>query len=126
MARDKLTFDIYQDHGCDLAPSCLACPFEVCKYEGGLEPHERRVLRTLKLTREVRALRSKGIEVKAIAARVNRSERSVQRLLREEPAASIQTIRRVEAFERGENRPQMGNRARIKAREPWPAPPVPR
>lgn len=23
----------YRDSGCDLAPSCLSCPFEVCRYD---------------------------------------------------------------------------------------------
>lgn len=32
----------YEDHGCDVAPSCLRCPLERCKYE--MTPYEAKAL----------------------------------------------------------------------------------
>lgn len=33
----KPEFIEYRDTGCDLAPACLACPFDVCRYDAGVQ-----------------------------------------------------------------------------------------
>ena len=35
----------YRDEGCDLAPACLSCPFDPCRYEWGLDSDVRRAER---------------------------------------------------------------------------------
>ncbi|MFH0914138.1 MAG: helix-turn-helix domain-containing protein [Chloroflexota bacterium] len=69
----------YRDEGCELASSCLGCPFSRCIYEqpgGRLHFHkEQRERDILRLTRE-------GRGVKELATLFGVSQRTVQRALR--------------------------------------------
>ena len=69
----------YRDEGCDLAESCLDCPFPQCIYE---QPRGRQ--RWLKKQRDremVRLFNSEGKEVKELALVFGVSQRTVQRAL---------------------------------------------
>ena len=77
------TFDIihYPDTGCELSPSCLGCPREMCIYD---EP----VVKVSMIKRQVREIRIRdlslqGWEVRIIADHMRVSERTVQRALEE-------------------------------------------
>lgn len=71
-------FHDYQDTGCSVAPSCLACHLKRCIYEpdGGIAQY-RRFLRI----DEARRLRSQGHSPRRIAALLNISPRTYFRLL---------------------------------------------
>ena len=71
-------FASYRDTGCELAPSCLECPLEVCKYD---DPNWGK--RNLKARRneEIVNMRAAGMTVVQIAAKVNTSERTVYRVI---------------------------------------------
>jgi hypothetical protein len=73
----------YRDEGCDLAPSCLRCPFPRCRYdeEGGIAGFKRR-----ERDSELRRLRDEGLSPTELAARFNVSLRSVYRILTTSPA----------------------------------------
>ena len=68
----------YRDEGCDLAPSCLRCPFPRCRYdeEGGIAGFRRR-----QRDGELRRLRQEGFAPTELASRFNVSLRSVYRIL---------------------------------------------
>ena len=69
----------YRDEGCDLAPSCLNCPFPRCRYdeEGGIAGFMRR-----KRDSELRRLRQEeGLSPLELAERFNVSLRSVYRII---------------------------------------------
>lgn len=70
----------YRDEGCDLADSCLHCPFPQCVYEqpGG----RQRWLRKLRDREIARLFNSKGKGVKELALMFGVSQRTVQRALR--------------------------------------------
>jgi hypothetical protein len=73
----------YRDEGCDLADSCLHCPFPYCVYEreGGRQ-------RWLKEQREKEIYRlffDEGKSVKELAVIFGVCERTVQRALKKEP-----------------------------------------
>ena len=70
----------YQDEGCDLAHSCLNCPFPQCIYEqhGG----RQRWLKKLRNREIARLLNSEGKGVKELALMFGLSQRTVQRALR--------------------------------------------
>ena len=71
----------YRDLGCDLAPSCLSCPFEQCRYDGpAAQRHQNNTARAEETAR-ILALRDAGHKVIEICAVVGRSERTVQRTL---------------------------------------------
>ena len=70
----------YKDEGCDLADSCLNCPFPQCVYE---QPGGRQ--RWLKKVRDrhiVRLFIGEGKEVKELALLFGVSMRTVQRALK--------------------------------------------
>ena len=67
----------YRDEGCDLAPSCLACPFPECRYdvEGRVDSPEK-----LARDAEIRRLYDAGDGARVIARRFGVSERTVYRV----------------------------------------------
>ena len=70
----------YKDEGCDLADSCLNCPFSQCIYE---QPRGRQ--RWLKKARDreiTRIFTGEGKGVKELALVFEVSQRTVQRALR--------------------------------------------
>ena len=71
----------YQDEGCDLAPSCLECPFPTCVYD--LPRGKQRHHNQLRSERMV-ALRSQGRSIREIARTLGVSRRTVQRSLNQQ------------------------------------------
>ncbi|MFQ6122767.1 MAG: hypothetical protein ACE5LA_06910 [Dehalococcoidales bacterium] len=70
----------YRDEGCDLADSCLDCPFPQCIYE---QPRGRqRWLKKLRDKEIARLFNSEGKGVKELASMFAVSQRTVQRALR--------------------------------------------
>ena len=70
----------YRDEGCDLADSCLSCPFPQCIYE---QPRgKQHWLKKLRDREIVRLFTSKGKAVKELALMFGVSQRTVQRALR--------------------------------------------
>ena len=68
----------YRDRGCDLHPSCLACPLPRCRYGvvGGA-----RTVRLAARDPEVRAMREAGAGITEIAEHHGMSRRNVFRVL---------------------------------------------
>ncbi len=70
----------YRDGGCDLAGSCLNCPFPQCIYE---QPRGRQHwLKRLREKEMVRLLTTEGKEVRELATMFSVSQRTVQRALK--------------------------------------------
>jgi len=70
----------YQDEGCDLADSCLNCPFQKCIYD---EPGGRQRWLKRQRDREIaRQFTTEGKEVKELALMFDISQRTVQRALK--------------------------------------------
>jgi hypothetical protein len=69
----------YRDDGCDLAASCLSCPFPQCIYEqpGG----KQHWLKTMRNREIIRLFTREGKEVKELALMFGVSTRTVQRAL---------------------------------------------
>ncbi len=67
-----------KDTGCELAPSCLACPLERCKHD---DPGIMRRNRSTKRDKEIVQLRASGKSVADIAIAVGVSERTVYRVI---------------------------------------------
>lgn len=65
----------YRDTGCDLSPSCLACPLERCRYDVGV-----RVLRQNDRHQRVVELRRQGWTPARVAVELGVSRRTVFRL----------------------------------------------
>lgn len=70
----------YADTGCDLAPSCLRCPFERCRYD---EPKGTKI-RVREKHRRIEAMYAAGYEPREIAAAAGISRRQVERVLARE------------------------------------------
>ena len=70
----------YRDEGCDLAESCLNCPYEECIYDkpGG----RRQWIKKERSTEMIRLHTEEGKAVKELAAMYGVSKRTVQRALR--------------------------------------------
>ena len=70
----------YKDEGCDLAGSCLNCPFTKCVYDepGG----KQRWLKELRTKEMVKLYTSDGKGVKELAQMFSVSQRTVQRALK--------------------------------------------
>jgi len=73
----------YKDEGCDLASSCLNCPFAQCVYEqpGG----RKRWLKRMRNREMVRLFTREGKEIKELALMFGVSTRTVQRALGKTP-----------------------------------------
>jgi len=70
----------YRDEGCDLADSCLDCPFPQCIYE---QPRGRQHWLKKRRDREIaRLVNSEGRGIKELALMFGVSQRTVQRALR--------------------------------------------
>jgi DNA-binding NarL/FixJ family response regulator len=68
-----------QDKGCDLAPSCLDCPFERCLED---DPRARQNLLRQRRDRTILELRDEGKDSREIARLLGVSPRTVQRAIR--------------------------------------------
>jgi len=71
----------YMDGGCDLAPECLRCPLDRCRYDapGGA----RRIVRAPR-DEALRRRRREGTPIKALASEFGLSRRTVFRVLARE------------------------------------------
>ncbi len=70
----------YQDEGCDLAASCLDCPFVRCIYD---EPRgKQRWLKRLRAREMARLFTTEGKGIKELALMFGVSRRTVQRALK--------------------------------------------
>ena len=69
----------YRDEGCDLAASCLSCPYPQCIYEqpGG----RQRWMKTTRNREIVRQFTKEGKGIKELASTFGISTRTVQRAL---------------------------------------------
>lgn len=79
MAAHPSQADPYRDTGCELAPSCLRCPFPRCRYD---EPGG--VAAPLRLGRDaeiVRLRRDRRLSIAELAARFGVSRRTMYRIL---------------------------------------------
>ena len=76
----------YQDEGCELAGSCLNCPFPECIYDepGG----KQRWLKKLRYGEMARLFTAEGKGVKELALIFGVSQRTVQRALKVVPGDS--------------------------------------
>ncbi len=76
---DALPEDAYfQDRGCDLAPSCLACSFARCRYD---EPGGARKIRSAPRDDAIRVRHAEGVAIDALASEFGISRRTVFRAL---------------------------------------------
>ena len=70
----------YKDEGCDLAESCLNCPYEECIYDKpGGKRHRKKKERSAEM---IRLYDEEGKEIKELAAIYGVSKRTVQRALK--------------------------------------------
>jgi hypothetical protein len=75
----------YRDTGCDLAPSCLRCPFVRCKYDN---PNGARKLASAARDREIALLRRRHrAPIDMLAGTYGISRRTVFRVLKEQRSA---------------------------------------
>ncbi|MBI2328556.1 MAG: hypothetical protein HYU85_02805 [Chloroflexi bacterium] len=72
----------YRDEGCELADSCLNCPFTRCIYDevGG----KQRWLKRLRAREMTRLFTTEGKAIKELALMFGVSQRTVQRALKKE------------------------------------------
>ena len=70
----------YRDEGCDLAESCLDCPFDECVFDepGGIQ----RKMKKERNTEMARMYRDEGKGVRELAEKFGVSRRTVQRDLK--------------------------------------------
>ena len=70
----------YKDEGCDLANSCLNCPYEECIYDKpGGKRHRKKKERSAEM---IRLYNEEGKAIKELAAIYGVSKRTVQRALK--------------------------------------------
>jgi hypothetical protein len=70
----------YRDEGCDMSPSCLACPLARCVYD---TPHGKQVLLKRRRNEEIARLYcEERLSYNELARRFKLSARTVQRVLR--------------------------------------------
>ncbi len=105
---------VYEDTGCDLAPSCLECPLALCKYD---DPNGARYDRTVMRDTEIMRLFAEGLKVSAIALKVNISNRTVYRVIQRELGAMGDEIdRRPKRTTRGR---ALRERASVEQLDAW-------
>ena len=68
----------YHDDGCEVAPRCLACPLERCRYE---EPNGIRTVRVRERAADIRALQREGLTNAGVMARMGITRRTLYRTL---------------------------------------------
>jgi len=71
-------FTRYRDNGCDVSPTCLACPLPRCRYE---EPGGLRALLNKTRDEQIVSQRASGVPVAELATRFGVSRRTVFRVL---------------------------------------------
>ena len=69
---------VRSDDGCEVAPSCLACPLERCRYE---EPKGLLTIRMRERNPRIIALRAEGASVDVLMERFGIGRRTVYRVL---------------------------------------------
>lgn len=81
----------YQDEGCELADSCLNCPFQHCVFEswGG-----KWRLKKARRNREIVNKAESGFTIRELAATYHVSRRTVQRVLKKKRLPNINSLRR--------------------------------
>jgi hypothetical protein len=131
MPAGEVFVDIYADHGCSYAPSCLSCPFDVCRYDRGFAGNRvSRAVKRVTRDQEILAMRASGMQVEQIAKERGVSGRTVARVLsRSGPSRADEHIveeHDSEARQVAENR-RTGHRdlllaMGVRRRTPWPAP----
>ena len=81
LPREDLLPEHYRDEGCELAPSCLNCPFPRCVED---MPRGRQFRKKEIRNNEIlRLFYTQGEEIKQIAQKLRVSKRTVQRALKE-------------------------------------------
>ena len=89
----------YRDEGCDLADSCLNCPFARCVYD---EPRgKQRWLKRMRAREMVKLFATEGKGIKELAVMFGVSQRTVQRALKATTVGS--TGRGVQKMSEGSN-----------------------
>ena len=79
----------YADEGCELAPSCLSCPFPQCVYD---VPGGRQALVISRRDAEIaRLFRDEHLTVRELARAFGLSRRSVQRAVKRQSEANAGT-----------------------------------
>lgn len=94
MPAGEVFVDIYADHGCSYAPSCLNCPFDVCRYDRGFAGNRvSKAINRVTRDQEIIAMRATGMQVEQIARERGISGRTVARILsRSGPSTSDESI----------------------------------
>jgi transposase-like protein len=81
LPREDLLPEYYRDEGCELAPSCLDCPFPCCVEDMPRgRQHRRKEIRNREI---LQLFYIQGEDIKQIAQRLRVSKRTVQRALKE-------------------------------------------
>jgi len=70
-----------RDTGCEFAPSCFNCPFEVCVYE---YPGGKKAWLKKERNKSIKELRQKGKSTKELAEMFKVGVRAIQRVLKGE------------------------------------------
>ena len=74
-------WELYQDTGCNVAPACLECPLETCKYDSGARPvSSAQRDRNAAIRKAIRMGKSTTREM---AAQWEISERTIFRIIKE-------------------------------------------
>lgn len=82
MPAGEVFVDIYADHGCSYAPSCLNCPFDVCRYDRGFAGNRvSKAVSRVERDQRITAMRASGMQVEQIARACAVSGRTVARIL---------------------------------------------
>jgi len=105
----------YRDDGCEVSPSCLACPLPICKFDdpGWLQRENRRGRDS-----EVLRLRASDVPVDLIARRYGVSARTVHRIVQRGSRAPASPI----DDDQGPlmTLQELARRSLFRARTPWP------
>lgn len=70
----------YRDTGCDISPTCLACPLPACRYDESIPAH---VMASSSRLQKARIMFRADVDVDGIAYLLGVSRRSVFRYLEE-------------------------------------------
>ena len=82
MPAGEVFVDIYADHGCSYAPSCLNCPFDVCRYDRGFAGNRvSKAINGVERDKQITAMRVNGMQVEQIDSVCGISGRTVARIL---------------------------------------------
>ena len=129
MPAGEIFVDIYADHGCSYAPSCLTCPFEVCRYDRGFAGNRvSKAQDRVKRDDEILAMRASGMQVEHIAKACGVSGRTVARILsRHGPSrADVRIVKEhdtdvkeVKKAKRNAHQSSL-DASGVKSRAPWP------